>query len=69
MKSPFARSTLLTICFLSAITCCTALAVEPEVELLWPQGAPGAKGDQPADKPTLTIYLPEACEANGMAIP
>lgn len=26
--------------------------------LLWPNGAPGAKGSTDADKPTLTIYLP-----------
>ncbi len=25
---------------------------------LWPDGAPGALGTEPADKPTLTIYLP-----------
>jgi len=43
-------------------------AAEPSVELLWPDGAPGAKGDQPADKPTLTIYLPEAAKATGAAV-
>ena len=37
-------------------------AAEPKVELLWPQGAPGAKGDKPADKPTLTVFLPDAAE-------
>ena len=26
--------------------------------LLWPDGAPGAKGDADIDKPTLTVYLP-----------
>jgi len=45
-----------------------AAAAEPKVQLLWPQGAPGAKGDRPADKPTLTIYLPEAAKANGAAV-
>ena len=43
-------------------------AAEPKVELLWPDGAPGAKGDQPADKPTLTIYLPEEAKATGAAV-
>jgi acetyl esterase/lipase len=43
-------------------------AAEPKVELLWPQGAPGAKGDTPADKPTLTAFLPEAGKATGTAI-
>jgi acetyl esterase/lipase len=45
-----------------------ALAGEPKVELLWPDGAPGAKGDRPEDKPTLIIYLPEKEKANGAAV-
>ncbi len=28
----------------------------PETLLLWPDGAPGAKGDSPNDKPTLILY-------------
>jgi len=61
-------------CFwLSALLSAAAVAAglsaaEPKVELLWPAGAPGAKGDQPADKPTLTIYLPEAEKAGGAAV-
>jgi acetyl esterase/lipase len=43
-------------------------AAEPAKELLWPAGAPGAKGDQPADKPTLTVCLPEPGKANGAAV-
>ena len=43
-------------------------AAEPKVELLWPQGAPGAKGDEPADKPTLTVFLPDAAKATGTAV-
>jgi len=34
-------------------------AAAPRTELLWPDGAPGAVGNQDADRPTLTIYLPE----------
>ncbi len=30
----------------------------PTAILLWPNGAPGALGDAPSDKPTLTPYLP-----------
>jgi len=45
-----------------------ALAGEPKVELLWPDGAPGAKGDKAADKPTLTIWLPEDAKATGTAV-
>jgi len=45
-----------------------AHAAEPKIELLWPQGAPGAKGDQPADRPTLTVYLPDKAKAVGTAV-
>jgi acetyl esterase/lipase len=41
---------------------------EPKVELLWPQGAPGANGDSPNDKPTLTIWLPPAEKAVGTGV-
>ena len=44
------------------------LAEQPKVELLWPRGAPGAKGEQPADKPTLIIFLPEEAKAVGTAV-
>ncbi|MCC6127060.1 MAG: alpha/beta hydrolase [Pirellulales bacterium] len=43
-------------------------AVEPAAQLLWPDGAPGAKGDNPADKPTLTAFLPEPSKAVGAAV-
>lgn len=43
-------------------------AAEPKVELLWPQGAPDTKGDQPADKPTLTVFLPDQQKAVGAAV-
>lgn len=37
-----------------------ARAAEPEVALLWPDGAPGAVGSDERDRPTLTIHRPEA---------
>ena len=43
-------------------------AAEPPVELLWPQGAPGAKGDTPNDKPTLTVYLAPSDKNTGAAV-
>lgn len=52
----------LVVCFLNSLLLCESVAAEPKTELLWPGGAPGAKGDQPADKPTLTICLPEPAE-------
>src|SRR6188472_1871310 len=45
-----------------------SFAAEPKTELLWPAGAPGAKGTEAKDKPTLIIYLPEKDKANGGAI-
>lgn len=33
-------------------------ATAPAAILLWPDGAPGAKGDAALDKPTITPYLP-----------
>jgi acetyl esterase/lipase len=39
-----------------------------QVELLWPNGAPGAKGTADGDKPSLTIYLPEKEKATGAAV-
>jgi acetyl esterase/lipase len=43
-------------------------ADQPPVELLWPKGAPGAVGEEPADKPSLTIFLPPPAKANGTAV-
>ena len=36
--------------------------------LLWPNGAPGALGKEPADIPTLTPYFPSKEKATGAAI-
>jgi acetyl esterase/lipase len=35
---------------------------------LWSEGAPGAKGTQPEDIPTISVYLPDAEKATGAAI-
>jgi len=40
----------------------------PKEMLLWPEGAPGALGDEPQDKPKLIAYLPAEDKANGTAI-
>ncbi|MBN2451295.1 MAG: alpha/beta hydrolase [Lentisphaeria bacterium] len=45
-----------------------ATAATPTTELLWPSGAPGATGDEPKDKPTLTYFLPAPEQATGTAI-
>ena len=45
------------------------LASASEVVKLWPQGAPGAKGNDPArDVPTLSVFLPKPDVATGSAI-
>lgn len=56
----------LTVVCLSAPPMTTA--AEPPVVLLWPDGAPGAKGSEEADKPALTIYLPPREKATGAAV-
>lgn len=52
--------------FVFALTVATSLAA-PETVNLWPQGAPGAKGDKPEDTPRVDIYLP-AEKPNGAAM-
>lgn len=45
-----------------------AVAVGPEPVLLWPQGAPGATGNEPLDKPEVRVYLPPRDKSNGAAV-
>ncbi len=51
---------LLALCLVA--TSANLLAAEPKEQLLWPEGAPGAVGDTPADQPQLTLYLVTAAE-------
>ena len=37
-------------------------------EVLWPDGAPGAKGTQRDDKPSMTVYLPSSGGTNRSAV-
>jgi len=48
--------------------CAAGEGTDARVELLWPDGAPGAKGDAPADKPSLTVWLPPKDKATGAAV-
>ena len=43
-------------------------AAEPTAELLWPHAAPAAKGDKPADKPTITAFFPKESNAAQTAV-
>jgi acetyl esterase/lipase len=54
----FRRSKIATLILLVLST--SALhAAEPKIELLWPSGAPGAKGETDNDKPKLQVFLHE----------
>lgn len=61
------------VCLVAAVGSVAAVvtkdvASQQPVELLWPGGAPNAKGDSDGDKPTLTIYLPPKEKATGAAV-
>jgi acetyl esterase/lipase len=43
-------------------------AETPSARPLWPGGAPGARGTEPADVPTLTLYPASGEQASGAAI-
>jgi acetyl esterase/lipase len=46
-----------------------AFAADPQTVPLWPDGAPGAKGDDPKlDVPTITLYRPEPDKATGASV-
>jgi acetyl esterase/lipase len=79
IPSPALAEAPLIRLFLIVIAVCTPLAVafapspivfaaEPGRELLWPDGAPGAKGDKDNDKPMLTAWIPEAGQATGCGV-
>jgi acetyl esterase/lipase len=59
---------LLPTFILSVALAAVSSAAEPRTQLLWPDGAPGAKGDRPEDKPTLTVFLPDESKAVGTAV-
>ncbi|MCA9268192.1 MAG: alpha/beta hydrolase [Planctomycetales bacterium] len=64
MKRWATRTAVLTL--LSAFA--AAAQAEPQTMLLWPQGAPGALGEEAKDKPTLIAYLPEKSTAPTAAV-
>ncbi len=64
----FTQSSVFAALFVALSISMPINAAEPQVELLWPEGAPGAKGDTPADKPTLTIFPADPDKAVGTAV-
>ena len=51
-----------------AITAVDTAHGDREFHLLWPNGAPGAVGSEPVDKPKITVYLAPADRATGAAV-
>ena len=59
----------MNVLFLTCLALASAQApAKPEEVLLWPKGAPGARGTEPVDKPSVTIYRPEKAKRNGTAV-
>jgi acetyl esterase/lipase len=61
-----AAAALLIILLAGILSAARSPAGTPGPVLLWPDGAPGARGDSPEDSPRLTLYLvsgdgPNAC--------
>jgi acetyl esterase/lipase len=59
---------LIVICWINLCAAASVIAAEPQVELLWPDGAPLAKGNADNDKPSVTIYRPAREKENGAGI-
>lgn len=81
-RHSFSKSTRLMVRFLLCIGVLCVLASDPLSAapktktasrerpriLLWPHGAPGAKGTAERDKPSITVYSPPAARRNGCAV-
>ena len=50
------------------ITAAQSATTSPEPIVLWPNGAPGATGNEPLDIPTLTPFLPSLESRTGAAV-
>ena len=55
-------------CFAGCLLAASGSRAADETVLLWPNGAPGAVGQETVDKPAITIYAPAADKANGAAM-
>src|SRR5688500_3331192 len=45
-----------------------AFAADPKTEILYPEGTPGAAGQEDVDKPTLSMYLADPRKAAGAGV-
>ena len=55
-------------CVFGLLMLISSPVLSQEKIVLWPQGAPGAKGTEEKDQPSITAYLPAADKATGAAI-
>ncbi len=46
----------------------TGVAADAQILPLWPEGAPGAVGQEEADRPSLTVQLPPKAKSTGTAV-
>lgn len=60
--------TRLMLTVLIVLAASIALGEDPQPELLWSKGAPGALGETEADQPSITPWLAPKESANGAAI-
>jgi acetyl esterase/lipase len=67
MKAIFTLS-ILILALMPRLTLQAQNDARPAPIPLWPTGAPGAKGEQSEDRPTLSIYRPPEERASGSAI-
>jgi len=58
----------LSLLLLATAVPAAAQSVVPDTVRLWPEGAPGAVGTAPADRPTLTVHRPPAERATGTGV-
>jgi acetyl esterase/lipase len=70
MKNSITLQITAGLLILAGLSIAATYGIEPgtKTELLWPNGAPGAKGNDANDKPTMTIYLPAKEKAAGSAV-
>jgi acetyl esterase/lipase len=69
MHLPPLRRLLIAACAISFAA--GTLSAATETIKLWPEGAPGSKGDRPEDTPRMDVYLPTApsCGAGVVVLP
>jgi acetyl esterase/lipase len=69
MTFPFSRGAACALaCAISFAVCAGSWAAEPEPIFLWPDGAPGALGNEDTDKPCVWLHRAPKEKAGGGAV-